>query len=294
MRTYSFERAENFIWSNARLLERRIFETLFGGGPREMVITALKAYQNPDGGFGNALEPDKRDPHSQPVDVERALQMLDLVGGLTDTAVQKNLLLPACDWLESITTPEGGVPFAMPTARQYPHAPWWGVDDNPPASLNPTADLVGLMLKAGMRHPWIETASSYCWKAIEETETEQYHDLMPIVSFLENAPDRARADRALARVMERIRKPGVVTYDVDAQGYVKKPLDWAPAPTSYLRRLFDDATISAHLDALAARQLEDGSWPITWAPISPAVDLEWRGWTTVEALHTLRSHESDK
>lgn len=294
MRTYSFERAENFIWANARLLERRIFEALFLSGPREMVFTALKAYQNLDGGFGNALEPDKRDPHSQPVDFERALQMLDLVDGLTDPAVHRDLLLPACDWLVTVTTPEGGVPFAMPSTRQYPHAPWWGVDDNPPASLNPTADLVGLLLKAGVRHPWIDRASAFCWKAIEATETEQYHDLMPIISFLENAPDRARAEQALARVVERIRKPGVVAYDVDAQGYVKKPLDWAPTSTSYLRRLFDDATVSTHLDALAARQSEDGSWPITWDPISPAVGLEWRGWTTIDALHTLRSYETEK
>lgn len=294
MPNYSFDRAQNFIWANARLLERRIFEALFLGGPREMVVTALTAYQNPDGGFGSALEPDKRDPHSQPVDFERALQMLDMVGGLTDPQVHKDLL-PACDWLETVTTPEGGVPFAMPTARQYPHAPWWGVDDNPPASLNPTADLVGLLLKAGVRHPWIERASAYCWKAIEETETEQYHDLMPIISFLENTPDdRARAERELARIEERMRKPGMVAYEVDAHGYVKKPLDWSPTPGSYLRRLFDDATISAHLDALAARQLEDGSWPITWDPISPAVGIEWRGWTTIEALHTLRSFEAEK
>lgn len=294
MRTYSFERAENFMWASARLLERRIFQTLFLGEPAETVYTALIAYQNPDGGFGSGLEPDKRDPHSQPVDLERALQTLDLVGGLTDSDVQEALLLPACDWLETVTTAEGGVPFALPTVNHYPRAPWWTVDDNPPAALNPTADLVGLLLKAGLSHPWIERASAFCWQAIAESETEQYHDLMPMISFLENAPERDRAERELGRIVERIRKPGVVAYEVDAQGYVKKPLDWAPTPNSYLRRLFDEPTLSAHLDALASRQQEDGSWPISWDPISPAVGIEWRGWTTIEALHTLRSYEAEK
>src|SRR5215211_5959460 len=63
-------RAEEFIWSNARLLERRLFAHLFKGAAAEPVHAALRAYQNADGGFGNALEPDKRCPDSQPIDQE--------------------------------------------------------------------------------------------------------------------------------------------------------------------------------------------------------------------------------
>ena len=76
------ERAEQFIWLNARLLERQLFDHLFRGGPRESSLAALRAYQNADGGFGNALEPDKRCPTSQPIDVEIAMKRL-LVGQRT-------------------------------------------------------------------------------------------------------------------------------------------------------------------------------------------------------------------
>jgi hypothetical protein len=66
--TQILESAQTFILSNARLLERHLFAYLFQGGDRQKALTALLAYQNEDGGFGNALEPDKRTKTSQPID----------------------------------------------------------------------------------------------------------------------------------------------------------------------------------------------------------------------------------
>jgi hypothetical protein len=289
-----FASAQTFIWSNARLIDRRRFACRFLAEPPEWVAAALKAYQNPDGGFGNALEPDKRDPHSQPVDIEVAFNLLDDAGLMSDPNIQRDLVLPACDFLSSVTTPEGGVPFALPTARNYPHAPWWNTADNPAADLNPTADLAGLLLKHNIQHPWLERAVPYCWAAIAASETEQYHTLMPVISFLEHAPDRSWAEVELERVAWRIRKPGVVEYDPKAGGYVKMPLDWAPTPQAFCRQLFDDAVIQVHLQALAERQQSDGGWPISWDPISPAVELEWRGALTVDALLIVDAYGSQE
>jgi len=78
--------------------------------------------------------------------------------------------------------------------------------------------------------------------------------------------------------------------DPGASGYVKKPLDWAPAPHSFCRQLFDDETIDVHLSALAGQQAADGGWPINWETVSPMCELEWRGWKTLEALVTLRAY----
>ena len=44
-----FARAETFLWSNARLLERRLFAYHFRGSSREAVLAALRADQNEDG-----------------------------------------------------------------------------------------------------------------------------------------------------------------------------------------------------------------------------------------------------
>jgi len=282
--------AQDFIWKNARLIDRRRFAFHFLAESADGVLSALKAYQNADGGFGNALEPDKRDPHSQPLDVEFAFKLLDEIGMMGEADVQRELVLPACDFLLSATTEEGGVPFTLPSVNDYPNAPWMPAPENPPADLNPTADLAGLLLKYHVQHPWLARAVPYCWSAIEASETEQYHTLMPVICFLEYAPDQQRAARELERVMRRIQEKNLVEYDPAAKGYVKMPLDWAPTPQAYCRRLFDDAVIQAHLQALEARQQSDGGWPITWEPVSKAVELEWRGAWTVDALLVLKAY----
>src|SRR6185437_13993235 len=108
------------------------------GGSREAVLAALAAYANPDGGFGNALEPDLRCPDSQPVPAEAALRVLDEIG------MDVPLARRHCDYPQTTTTDEGGVPFVLPSARVYPAAPWWlGADDPPRASINPTAAIAG-------------------------------------------------------------------------------------------------------------------------------------------------------
>jgi hypothetical protein len=292
MQSDRIDKAHNFILENARLLERHLFNYLFLEESHQPVITALKAYQNPDGGFGQALEPDKRCPDSQPVDVQVAFEILDLVGALQVRQVQEELLLPACDFLAAISTPGGGVPFALPVVNDYPHAPWWQMEQSPPASLNPTAAIVGLLLKSSLGHDWLDGALEFCWQEIQQTETEAFHDLMPMITFLEYAPDRQRAQRHLQRITERIRRPGVVEMDPQAGGYIKMPLDWAPSPDSFCRQLFDDSTLELHLSALAGRQQPDGGWPINWDAISPGVELEWRGRKTIEALLTLQAYRA--
>jgi len=284
------ERAADFIWQNARLLDRQRFARLFRGGPSAPVVAALRAYQNGDGGFGNALEPDKRCPDSQPVDVEVALRVLDDLD--VETAWRDPLVERVIDFLASITTPDGGIPFVLPSVRAYPRAPWWEADDNPPASPNPTAAIVGLLWKHGVRHPWVERATDYCWRVISKGSTEEVHELAAILTFLENAPDRPRAEREFDRIAERLFAARLVELDPEATGYVKRPLDWAPTPRSWCRRLFDDQVIAAHLDALAACQQPDGGWTISWPPVSPLVELEWRGYVTVDALKTLRAYGS--
>ncbi len=151
-RSQRLQKAQDFTWRNARLIERYLFTCLFANGSKEPVLAALRAYQNEDGGFGNALEPDKRCPSSQPQDIEIALHILDAIDAMNDPMVVR-----ACDYLVTITTPEGGVPYALPSVNAYPHAPWWTVEENPPASLNPTAAIAGLLFKYGIQHPWIET-----------------------------------------------------------------------------------------------------------------------------------------
>ena len=285
MKPYNLVRARDFIYRNARLLERRLFACLFEDGSVEGVQAAIRAYQNPDGGFGNALEADLRTPVSQPLAVERAWVALDHVG-----ALEGDLALRACDWLESVTAPDGGVPFAVSGLEDYPHTPWMDAT-NPTGQLNPTASLAGALHKNQVSHPWLVRASEFCWRTIPTFSSEQFHDLMPVIEFLVHAPDhRDIADAELVRIRGFVATPGVVTLDPEAQGYVQFPLDWVPRPDSFLRPIFTDEVIDRHLDALTARQQADGGWPITWQALGPGAEAEWRGAGTIIALLTLRAY----
>ena len=272
--------AEQFILREARLLDRRRFEHRFGNGSGGAVLAALLAYRNDDCGFGNALEPDLRGRSSQPVPLEHALRILDEIDGF-----DPDFVATACDWLASVSTEEGGVPFVLETVEDGPHAPWW--EPTGKAYLNPTAGIAGLLYKHQIEHPWLEQATAFCWAALErDFEEIGQDDAISILEFLEHVPDRDRAEAMFVRLGRRI-VDELVALDPAATGYVKSPLDYAPHPDRLGRRLFDDATIDAHLDALAAKQEPDGAWPITWEPPSAAAVHEWRGFWTIGALTRL-------
>lgn len=278
------DRARDFLLRNGRLLERRLYEHHFEGASAEPVVRALAAYQGRDGGFGSALEPDKRDPASQPVDVQMAFEILDEVDAFDPLMVAR-----ACDWLASIATAQGGVPFALPSVNATPHAPWWTVEgEQPPADINPTAAIVGLLRKHQIEHPWVARGEAFCWSVAEGSPTEKFHDLMPMIAFLEHTSDRPRAAAVLAVLAQRIL--GLAELDVDAVGYVKTPLDWAPSPESFCHKLFSPEVLGRHLAALEARQQDDGGWPIRWETVGPGPLMEFRGVMTVQALRTLKAY----
>jgi hypothetical protein len=282
----ALDRAGDFMLCNARLLERRLFEAEFGGGRANGVAEALAAYQNPDGGFGSGLEPDKRDPASQPVDLQIALETLDAVN-LRPAA----MLRAACVWMQGALAPEGGLPYARPSLNAFPHAPWWEVGEGAVrGNLNPTAAITGLLIRFGVSHPVLARAEAFCWSALEATSATDFHEVMPVLTFLENTRDRPRADAAIGAVRERVARPGVVALEPDAEGYVQKPLDFARSPSSPLHGLFAPDVLCRHLDALEARQQADGGWPLNWESVGVGAATEARGMMTLRALRTLKAY----
>jgi hypothetical protein len=272
--------ATRFVDTNARLVERRRLAHLFEGGPAAAVVDAVRAYRNPDGGFG-ALEPDLRDPASQPAAVSLALEMLAEAGAFDDPMADA-----ACDWLATISTPEGAVPFVLPSAAGHPHAPWLAPDAEPSVIL--TGMLAGHLHSQGSGHGWLGPASEWLWARAEEGRFEGAYQTRAIVHFLDSVADAARAEAALAGVAPAV--AAIVELDPDAPGEVHGPLEFAPLPGTRSRSLFDQATIDAHLDALERRQGDDGGWPFNWPAWAPGPELEWRGVMTVHALKTLHAN----
>src|SRR6478672_7017103 len=252
-----YTRASDFLARQARLLEQRLYATLFEGAPAAGVVEALRGYQNEDGGFGHGLEPDKRCPASQPLDVQVALETL-VAAGTSDAA----MLQRACDYLAAVGS-DGGVPCVLPSIAAYPRADHWRDGDFPPG-LNPTAAIAGLLHALGVDHPWVDTATDFCWRELDREVPHDAHGLAVTFGFLEHVPDRQRAEALAGPVAAQLPDAEWYLADADAEGYGLTPLAFAPTPDSRWRSLFDDGQIAAHLDRLERDQQPDGGWPVTW------------------------------
>ncbi len=246
---------------------------------------ALAAYANADGGFGHALEPDGRGPGSQPAATALALRTLDECDAWDDGLVAR-----ACDWLERAAPAEGGAVFVDPSVEGWPHAPWWQPEPGLPASAVSTGQIAGTLHGRGVAHPWLERATEAMWAIVDALESPNAYEMLGVLRFLEHVPDRPRAAAAFARVGDALLSGGLVALDPDAPGDAHTPLDYAPAPSSLARPLFDPAAIAGHLDHLAGAQREDGGWTFGWPAWSPVAEAEWRGSVTVDALVVLRSN----
>jgi len=284
-KTPDFDAAAGFMAARARVLDRRLFQRLFQGGSPGPVRDAVAAYRNDDGGFGHGLEPDLRTAASQPAAVEMALRVMDVAD-----AWDERLVRDAIGWLVAVAPAEGGATFVRPTMTEGPHAPWWVPTEGNPASPIQTGQIAGLLYARGFAHPWLDRATEVMWRHIDGLTEPDAYEMFGVLTFLQHVPDRSRAAGAVKRVGPLLFDRGLVTLDPDAAGEVHGPLDFAPLPDSVARGLFDEATITAHLDHLAGGQLADGGWTFNWPAWSPAAEADWRGFLTVDALRILRTN----
>jgi hypothetical protein len=289
----NIEQTSAFMDTHARVIDRRRFGLLFADGDREGVLAALTAYRNADGGFGWALEPDLRGAASQPAGALHAFEFLAEVAPATSP------LAPAlCDWLDSASLPDGGLPFALEGADGPGSAPWWAGADQSRSSLHITSAVCGAAHRVARHdaavaaHPWLARATAYCMREIAALERSRGPiELHFVLEFLDSVHDTPPdAPRELERLGAFLPASGAVAVEGGAEGETIRPLDFSPLPDRPLRRLFGADVIAADLDRLAADRRDDGGWDVDWRVASPAAATEWRGYVTLRALMILRAN----
>ncbi|MEU6781119.1 hypothetical protein ABZ912_18115 [Nonomuraea angiospora] len=282
-----------FLAGHARVLDRRRYDLLMGDGDAASALGALEAYRNPDGGYGWGLEPDLRSPESQPGAALHAFEVFADVAPVTSPRAAA-----LCDWLESVTLPDGGVPFSLPLTVGEATAPWWAGGDADTSSLQITsisaaaAHRVAAHDPAVAAHPWLERATRYCLDAIQELDKAPHAYVLAFaVRFLDAVYDtQPRAADLLKRLAAHIPADGRVPVEGGTEHETLRPLDFAPHPGTPARELFEPDVIAADLVRLAGQQKDDGGWDVDYARISPAGALDWRGAVTVNNLALLREN----
>ncbi len=281
----ALDKAADFVWSNARLLDRAIFEYFFLGGAPDRVLGVLHLYQNGDGGFGHALEPDLRAPDSQPLFVEFALRTL------YDCHIRApDLAYRACDFLAQHSDLAKGIPTLFSSSQLYPRAPHWSNPSNQQPSLDRLVGLVGMVNWQGITHPWLPAAVQACLKYIDSQHFDDAHTILTAFCLVESVSAERSFDAWFDKLSKELLAANFFNLDAPVKTYGLTPLDFAPSPDSFCRKIFTEAQIHAHLEDLLQRQQPDGGWPILWEPPSEMARQEWRAQKTVMALAVLRAY----
>lgn len=285
--------AERFMATYARVLDRRRLEVLLGRSDADALGRAVDAYRNPDGGYGWAIEPDLRSPESQPVGALHAFEVFEEVA--PDVAPSA---APLCDWLASVSLPDGGLPFALAVTDRAGCAPWWADADHAVSSLHITAAVTATAHRVARHdssvaeHPWLVTATAYCMDAMSARRPAHALELRYVLDLLDAVHDHdARAGDHLERLRDAIPPEGTLHVEGGTEDEMMRPLDFAPLPGRPVRNLFAASAIEADLDRLEALQQSDGGWPVEWNTWSPAAALEWRGYVTVRAVWILTRND---
>jgi hypothetical protein len=294
--TIDIAAAHDFMATHARVLDRRRFELQNGGTDASAALAALDGYRNPDGGYGWGLEADLRSPESQPGAAAHAFEVFEDIAPAT--ALQAAAL---CDWLDSVSLPDGGLPMALPSSMSAGSAPWWREADPSVSSLQITvvaaaaAQRVADYDPAVAAHPWLERATRYSLAAIDAIHEAPFAYVLAFsLRFLDAVCERrAEAPDLLRRLGAYIPADGLIPVTGGTENEMLRPLDIAPYPDRPVRNLFAADVISAELERLAGEQQEDGGWTVDFLKISPAGSLDWRGYVTAQAVDTLRRNGMD-
>ena len=295
----AFGRAADYLRNEARPLERALFAHHFEGGGRTAVLAALVPYQNADGGFGRALEPDMRAEASSVVATTVALDILRRVGATEETSGLPAALVYLMDNYDVETE---RWPIISPAVEDAPHAPWWEYAASEESFrgfwANPRASVVGYLwqYRKLVPSPFVEGAlRSAATDLLTYSQTMEMHDLLCYVDLLATPDLPGEMRENMIDKLRRVVARSVVMEPAEWDDYNLKPLTVVRSPQSELAAAVDAAVLDANLDHLLAAQSPDGTWPPNWswdfidADAWAAAEREWRGVLTLRNLETLRA-----
>ena len=280
--------SKKFILKNSRPLDMARWNYLFENGSKEDVISVLKTYQNDDGGFANALEPDCWNINSTPLQTWVATQIIKEIN-LDDKnhPIIKGIL----DYLSSKDEFDGHRWHGLNTVvtnDNYPHAPWWSYRQKQESTYNPTASLIGFILKYAEKDTAIyrsacelsKEAYNYFKKnfpleSMHESAcfVELYHYIKECSIF--NLLDMKEFKKLLQKQIKQ-----VITYDTKiwSTDYICKPSLFINSKSSEFY-LENKEICDFEYEFILKTQNEDGSWGVTWEwndyPEEWAISKNW-------------------
>jgi hypothetical protein len=284
----AFQQARRFLLNEGRPVEQALFRYTFESGSAQDVLTALSAFQNADGGFGHALEPDSCTPSSSALATAIGLGHLKDLG----CTVEQAQVRQATQFLRNTFDEQDKVwRIVAQDVADFPHAPWWhDPDNNFNYRINPRADIVRLLhhFSALVPTQWLSDLTEDTVSAIITDEMDG-HALMCALRLAETPTLPAEAKE---RLIPRVTEVALQLVERDPakwHEYMPQPLWFAPSPTSLLAQDLHDE-LQLNLDFIIDQQSAQGCWEPTWdwgGFYPDAWQQARRDWSSVLTLTTL-------
>lgn len=285
---------------NAREIELAQWRCLFENGSQGAVLSALSVYQNGDGGFGHALEPDCWNPESSPYTTLFATDILESIGFADMRHPVMEGILHYFEDTEYAS--EDGWYFQIPSNNDHPRAPWWTWDGKPDAveGVGLTARIAGFLLKhADTGSELYERALALTVAITRGIDAPGHHGDMGVrgYSILAQSIGEAGLERrfdftCLKETVMKLMHNSIERDTSKWEQYSVRPSKYIDSPDSIFYRSNEDI-VSAELDYLIDTRPEGGVWGIPWSwfenceryPKEYAVSENW--WKAVTAIQNV-------
>jgi hypothetical protein len=257
----------------------------------------LSDYQNRDGGFGKALEPDMRMQESSVIATKFALQILvDIQAPSREKLVRDGIAY----MLSKFDREKQVWPIATTQLMDAPHAPWWNADglerEFGSYLANPKAGIVRCLLDYRDLVPkeFLVDALSSLMAHFRTLPMEMTS--FDTITFLQLLQPKHVDHKNRGQLLSKLKVTGckiVSRKPREWHGFAIKPLWLAPSPKAPLAETLS-SDIHANLDFEIDTQNEDGSWSPSWSweasyPDSwKTAEKEWKGILTLAMLRSLR------
>ncbi len=287
-------KAIKYISENARSLELAVYRYFFEGGSNRDVIDELSKFQNDDGGFGNALEPDFFNPNSSPIATNDAIITLSRVNALDRNSDIVKGIVRYLESHDSFDEDKKRWLFAIDGNKDYPHAIWWEKKDDGISKFNPTVSLAAFMVCYGKRTPLYEEIIKEAIEYLQNGEIggDDVNCYLLAYELLatNNIDDIVNLNAFKDLLSEAIES--CICKDISKYGIEYVPMPSVIFAGKYAEFITPEIIplIAAEKDILGKLQMEDGGFDITWKWYTPYnKEYEqarnwWRPRITIEKL----------
>ncbi|MCB2353913.1 hypothetical protein [Clostridium estertheticum] len=291
-----FEQLNRYMDTDARTLEKSIFNYHFNDSSGDNILDSLEAFQNTDGGFGKGIEPDFKLIKSSPMATSIGLRYLSKLDN-SDRA--QNMIAKAVEYLETTFDSNRNGWYSVPSiVNNYPHAPWWEFRNDINMTVidyswgNPTAELIGYVYKYKKYLNNLDVYSLINYAITNLNKRTEFNSEHEIISYIHmyNTLEEEFSSQIVDTLKLAVSKL-VNIHQFEWINYVPTPLKFINLDSKNFFGI-EGKFIDQNLDYLIDRLEEDGKILPTWQWDKyleewEIAEIEWMGILTLEALLSL-------